>query len=101
MWDLALPASFDSDNPTHRSRCPDNSYQWLLWPVMDTRGWDHVVGYEGINLERLFVLKEQLPVSLSGQVTNDKEGANVQKEVAGYMKHGTGKSTSLSAEFKL
>ncbi|KAI4318685.1 hypothetical protein MLD38_032359 [Melastoma candidum] len=100
MPDLALPASFDSDNPTHRYRYLDNSNQWLIRPVLDTHGWDHDVGYEGINLERLFVIKEKMPVSFSGQVTKDKKDANVQMEVAGSVKHGTGKSTLLGFDMQ-
>ncbi|KAI4367221.1 hypothetical protein MLD38_022984 [Melastoma candidum] len=100
MPDLALPASFDSDNPTHRYRCLDNSNQWLIRPVLDTHGWDHDVGYEGVNLERLFVVKEKIPISFSGQVTKDKKDANVQMEVAGSVKHGTGKSTSLGFDMQ-
>ncbi|KAI4342116.1 hypothetical protein MLD38_026773 [Melastoma candidum] len=100
MPDLALPASFDSDNPTHRYRYLDNSNQWLIRPVLDTHGWDHDVGYEGINLERLFVIKEKMPVSFSGQVTKDKKDANIQMEVAGSVKHGTGKSTSLGFDMQ-
>ncbi|KAJ6402946.1 hypothetical protein OIU84_014953 [Salix udensis] len=67
MPDLALPASFDSDNPTHRYRYLDTSNQWLVRPVLETHGWDHDVGYEGINVERLFVVKEKIPISFSGQ----------------------------------
>lgn len=100
MPDLALPASFDSDNPTHRYRYLDNSTQWLVRPVLDTHGWDHDVGYEGINLERLFVVKDKIPISFSGQVSKDKKDANVQMEVASSLKHGEGKSTSLGFDMQ-
>ncbi|KAI3407245.1 AIG1-type G domain-containing protein [Psidium guajava] len=100
MPDLALPASFDSDNPTHRYRYLDNSTQWLVRPVLDTHGWDHDVGYEGINLERLFVVKDKIPISFSGQVSKDKKDANVQMEVASSLKHGEGKSTSLGLDMQ-
>uniref|UniRef100_M4E073 AIG1-type G domain-containing protein n=1 Tax=Brassica campestris TaxID=3711 RepID=M4E073_BRACM len=95
MPDLSLPASFDSDNPTHRYRSLDSSNQWLVRPVLETQGWDHDVGYEGVNAERLFVVKEKIPISFSGQVTKDKKDANVQLEMAGSVKHGEGRSTSL------
>ncbi|KAI9123880.1 hypothetical protein K1719_005180 [Acacia pycnantha] len=100
MPDLALPASFDSDNPTHRYRYLDSSNQWLVRPVLETHGWDHDVGYEGINVERLFVLREKIPLSFSGQVSKDKKDANVQMEVASSIKHGEGKATSLGFDMQ-
>ncbi|CAM8926595.1 unnamed protein product [Rhodiola kirilowii] len=100
MPDLALPASFDSDNPTHRYRYLDSSNPWLVRPVLETQGWDHDVGYEGVNVERSFVLKEKVPFSCSGQITKDKKDANVQMEVAGTLKHGEGKATSVSLDLQ-
>ncbi|KAK7312243.1 hypothetical protein VNO77_35974 [Canavalia gladiata] len=100
MPDLALPASFDSDNPTHRYRYLDSSNQWLVRPVLETHGWDHDVGYEGLNVERLFVLKEKIPLSFTGQVTKDKKDANVQMEIASSVKHGEGKATSLGFDMQ-
>ncbi|PPD90706.1 hypothetical protein GOBAR_DD12365 [Gossypium barbadense] len=100
MPDLALPASFDSDNPTHRYRSLDSSNPWLVRPVLDTHGWDHDVGYEGINVERLFVAEKKFPISFSGQVTKDKRDANVQMELASSLKHGEGKATSLGFDMQ-
>ncbi|XP_044489425.1 translocase of chloroplast 120, chloroplastic-like [Mangifera indica] len=100
MPDLALPASFDSDNPTHRYRYLDSSNQWLVRPVLETHGWDHDVGYEGINVERLFVAKNKIPVSFSGQLTKDKRDANVQMEMTSSLKHGEGKVTSLGFDMQ-
>ncbi|KAL4318428.1 hypothetical protein GQ457_18G018130 [Hibiscus cannabinus] len=100
MPDLALPASFDSDNPTHRYRYLDSSNPWLVRPVLDTHGWDHDVGYEGINVERLFVAKDKFPISFSGQITKDKKDANVQMELASSLKHGEGKATSVGFDMQ-
>uniref|UniRef100_A0A5B7B2K2 AIG1-type G domain-containing protein n=1 Tax=Davidia involucrata TaxID=16924 RepID=A0A5B7B2K2_DAVIN len=100
MPDLPLPASFDSDNPTHRYRYLDSSNQWLVRPVLESHGWDHDVGYEGINLERLFVVKDKIPVSLSGQFAKDKRDANLQMEIASSVKHGEGKATSLGFDMQ-
>ncbi|CAI0557776.1 unnamed protein product, partial [Linum tenue] len=99
--DFALPASFDSDNPTHRYRSLDNSNRWFIRPVLDSHGWDHDIGYDGINAERLFVVKEKIPVSFSGQVTKDKKDANVQMEVASSVKHGKGKKKATSMGFDM
>jgi Toc86/159 family protein import component len=100
MPDMSLPASFDSDTPTHRYRYLDSSNQWLVRPVLETHGWDHDVGYEGLNVERLFVLKDKIPISFSGQVTKDKKDANVQMEMASSVKHGEGKATSLGFDLQ-
>ena len=100
MPDWSLPASFDSDNPTHRYRYLDSSNQWLVRPVLETHGWDHDVGYEGINVERVFAFKDKIPVSFSGQVTKDKKDANIQMEVASSVKHGEGKATSVGFDMQ-
>ncbi|XP_074275652.1 translocase of chloroplast 120, chloroplastic [Silene latifolia] len=100
MPDLALPASFDSDNPTHRYRYLDTSNQWLVRPVLDNHGWDHDVGYEGINVERMFVVKDKVPLSFSGQVSKDKKEANLQMEMASSIKHGEGKATTLGFDMQ-
>lgn len=100
MPDLALPASFDSDNPTHRYRYLDTNNQWLVRPVLETHGWDHDVGYEGINVERLFIVKDKIPFSFSGQITKDKKDKNVQMELASSIKHGRGKATCLAFDMQ-
>ncbi|KAK4340450.1 hypothetical protein RND71_041912 [Anisodus tanguticus] len=100
MPDLALPASFDSDNPTHRYRYLDSSNQWLVRPVLEPNGWDHDVGYEGINVERLFAVKDKIPISLSSQVSKDKKDTNLQMEIASSVKHGDGKATSLGFDMQ-
>ncbi|CAI9765451.1 unnamed protein product [Fraxinus pennsylvanica] len=100
MQDLALPASFDSDNPTHRYRYLDSSNPWLVRPVLEPNGWDHDIGYEGINLERLFVVKDKVPISFSGHVSKDKKDANLQMEIASSVKHGNGKATSVGFDMQ-
>ncbi|KAK6120901.1 hypothetical protein DH2020_045358 [Rehmannia glutinosa] len=72
MPDLSLPASFDSDNPTHRYRSLDSSNPWLVRAVLEPNGWDHDIGYDGVNVERLFVFKEKIPVSFSGHISRTK-----------------------------
>ncbi|CAJ2642635.1 unnamed protein product [Trifolium pratense] len=100
MPDRSLPASFDSDTPTHRYRFLHSSNQWLVMPVLETHGWDHDVGYEGLNVERFFVLKNKIPLSFSGHVTKDKKDANVHMEMASSVKYGEGKQTSLAFDMQ-
>ncbi|XP_073009848.1 translocase of chloroplast 101, chloroplastic-like [Typha latifolia] len=98
MPDLVLPTSFDSDNPTHRYRFLDSSNQWLVRPVLETQGWDHDVGYEGLNVERLFIVKDKIPLSVSGQLTKDKKECTLQMELASSIKHSEGTATSLGVD---
>ncbi|KAI3714160.1 hypothetical protein L1987_72753 [Smallanthus sonchifolius] len=98
--DMNLPASFDADNPTHRYRALESANQWLIRPVLDPHGWDHDVGYEGINVDHLLALKEKIPVQFSGQITKDKKDANLQMEVSSALKHGKSKSTTLAFDMQ-
>ncbi|THU56175.1 hypothetical protein C4D60_Mb11t14480 [Musa balbisiana] len=100
MPDFVLPNSFDSDNPTHRYRFLDSSSQWLVRPVLDSQGWDHDIGYEGLNVERVFAIKDKMPLSVSGQLTKDKKECSLQMEVASSIKHSESKSTSLCLDMQ-
>ncbi|KAG2539535.1 hypothetical protein PVAP13_9NG479900 [Panicum virgatum] len=100
MPDMVLPSSFDSDYPSHRYRFLDTPSEWLVRPVLETQGWDHDVGYEGLNVERLFAVKGKVPVSISGQLTKDKKDCSMQMEVASSVKHAEGKSTSLGLDLQ-
>ncbi|KAL3676325.1 hypothetical protein R1sor_026273 [Riccia sorocarpa] len=93
MPDMALPPSFDSDNPSHRYRYLETATQWLVRPVLEAHGWDHDSGYDGFSLEKMFVVGEKIPASVSGQITKDKKEANLTMECAASLKHGEGKVT--------
>lgn len=54
------------------------------------------MGYDGLNVESLFVLKHKIPVSASGQLTKDKKEFNLQMELVTSVKHAEGKSTYLA-----
>ncbi|KAH7446364.1 hypothetical protein KP509_01G052900 [Ceratopteris richardii] len=98
MPDMALPPSFDSDNPTYRYRYLDAANQWLVRPVLETHGWDHDSGYDGLNVEKMFVVSKKIPVSISGQVTKDKKEANLQMECAASFKNGEGRVTQAGLD---
>ncbi|BBN19159.1 hypothetical protein MPTK1_8g08330 [Marchantia polymorpha subsp. ruderalis] len=93
MPDMALPPSFDSDNPSHRYRYLETANQWVVRPVLETHGWDHDSGYDGFSVEKMFVVSEKIPASVSGQITKDKKEANLTMECAASVKHGEGKVT--------
>ncbi|KAL0887462.1 hypothetical protein Bca101_011445 [Brassica carinata] len=78
--DMAGPDSFDSDFPAHRYRCIATGDQWLVRPVYDPQGWDHDVGFDGINIETAAKIKRNLFASANGQVSRDKQRFTIHSE---------------------
>ncbi|KAK6151697.1 hypothetical protein DH2020_014332 [Rehmannia glutinosa] len=76
--DMAVPPNFDSDSPVHRFRCIVTSDQWIARPVLDPHGWDHDVGFDGINLEIASEVKKNVITCIAGQMSKDKQDFNVQ-----------------------
>ncbi|KAL1832923.1 hypothetical protein ACET3Z_002574 [Daucus carota] len=86
--DMALPPSFDSDNPAHRYRFLEPTSQFLARPVLDTHGWDHDCGYEGVNLEQSLAILSQFPAVISVQLTKDKKEFSINLDSSIAAKHG-------------
>ncbi|XP_043703912.1 translocase of chloroplast 90, chloroplastic [Telopea speciosissima] len=82
LQDMAITPSFDSDCPVHRYRCLVTSEQLLVRPVLDPNGWDHDVGFDGINLETAVGIRRNIQASVLGQVSKDKQDFNIQTECA-------------------
>ncbi|KAL5853517.1 hypothetical protein ACOSQ3_008635 [Xanthoceras sorbifolium] len=80
--DIALPPSFNSDCPAHRYRCLVTSDRWLVRPVLDPQGWDHDVGFDGINLETALEIKKNVFASVTGQMSKDKQDFSIHSECA-------------------
>lgn len=80
--DMAVPPSFDSDCPVHRYRCIAVDDHWIVRPVLDPQGWDHDVGFDGINLEAVMEMNKNVFTSVTGQVSKDKHVFNIQSECA-------------------
>ncbi|XP_002530763.2 translocase of chloroplast 90, chloroplastic isoform X2 [Ricinus communis] len=93
--DMAVPPSFDSDCPVHRYRCLATSDQWLVRPVLDPQGWDHDVGFDGINLETAIEVKRNIHASIVGQMTKDKQHFSIQSECAAAYKDPKGPTYSV------
>ncbi|OMO96010.1 Avirulence induced family protein [Corchorus olitorius] len=66
----------------HRYRCIVTSEQWLARPVLDPHGWDHDVGFDGINLETALEVRKNVFASVMGQMNKDKHDFSVQSEFA-------------------
>ncbi|KAG4932874.1 Translocase of chloroplast 90, chloroplastic [Glycine max] len=78
--DMAVPASFDSDCHSHRYRCLVSDDQLLVRPVLDLQGWDHDVGFDGINLETTTEIKKNVYASVVGQMNKNKQDFSIQSE---------------------
>lgn len=78
--EIALPPSFDSDYIAHRYQGLVTSDRWLWRPVYDPHGWDHDVGFDGVNLEATVEVEKNVTASFSGQLSKDKQDFNVQSE---------------------
>ncbi|XP_008788809.2 translocase of chloroplast 90, chloroplastic [Phoenix dactylifera] len=82
LSDMTVPPSFDSGCPTYRYRYFLSNDKWLVRPVLDPQGWDHDVGFDGINLEASLDVKKNLQATLAGQVSKDKKEFVIQAESA-------------------
>ncbi|RZS03946.1 hypothetical protein BHM03_00034204 [Ensete ventricosum] len=94
--DMAIPVSFESDNPAYRYRSLLGNDQWLVRPVLDPQGWDHDVGFDGINLESSLDIRKNFQASVVGQMRKDKEDFNIQSECT--VRYSDPKRHSLLAE---
>ncbi|PPD81316.1 hypothetical protein GOBAR_DD21767 [Gossypium barbadense] len=91
--DMVLPPSFDADNPAYRYRFFEPTSQFLARPVLDTHGWDHDCGYDGVNVEHSLAIANQFPATVSVQLTKDKKEFNIHLDSSVSTKHGENGST--------
>ncbi|XP_021296400.1 translocase of chloroplast 159, chloroplastic [Herrania umbratica] len=86
--DMSLPPSFDADNPAYRYRFLEPTSQFLARPVLDTHGWDHDCGYDGVNIEHSLAIASQFPAAVAVQLTKDKKEFNIHLDSSVSAKHG-------------
>lgn len=91
--DMALPPSFDGDNPSYRYRFLEHTSQLLTGPVLDTYSWDHDCGYDGVSLEKNLAIAGQFPGGIAVQITKDKNKFNIHLDSSFSAKHGEFGST--------
>ncbi|GLT70511.1 hypothetical protein SLA2020_425860 [Shorea laevis] len=91
--DMILPPSFDADNSAYRYRFLEPTSQFLARPVLDTHGWDHDCGYDGVNLEHSLAIMNRFPVAIALQLTKDKKEFNIHLDSSVSAKHGENGST--------
>ncbi|KAF2289178.1 hypothetical protein GH714_029239 [Hevea brasiliensis] len=91
--EFVLPPSFDSDSPSYRYRMLEPTSQLLVRPVLDSQGWDHDCGYDGVSLERNLAIAGQFPGGFAVQITKDKKEFNIHLDSSICVKHGENRST--------
>ncbi|KAE8684963.1 TOC159 protein [Hibiscus syriacus] len=91
--DMVLPPSFDADNPAYRYRFLEPTNQFMARPVLDTHGWDHDCGYDGVNVEHSLAIASRFPAAVSVQLTKDKKESNIHLDSSVSAKHGENGST--------
>lgn len=100
LLDMALPPSFDGDSPVYRYRFLEPTSQLLVRPVVDTNGWDHDCGYDGVSLDRNLSFAGRFPTVFSVQVTKDKKQFNIHWDSSVSMKHGENGSTMAGLDIQ-
>eukprot|EP00262_Sarcandra_glabra_P016849 TRINITY_DN560_c0_g1_i1.p1 TRINITY_DN560_c0_g1~~TRINITY_DN560_c0_g1_i1.p1 ORF type:complete len:1535 (-),score=411.12 TRINITY_DN560_c0_g1_i1:354-4958(-) len=91
--DMVLPPTFDGDNPAYRYRFLEPTSHLLARPVLDTHGWDHDCGYDGVSLEENLAIVGRFPAGVSVQITKDKKEFNIHVDSSVSAKHGENGST--------
>ncbi|MCD9559239.1 hypothetical protein HAX54_017097 [Datura stramonium] len=97
--DMVLPNSFDGDNPTYRYRSLEFSSQLLARPVLDSQGWDHDCGYDGVSIEDHLAIAGQFPAVIVVQLTKDKKEFNIHLDSSVSAK--TGEKGSIMIGFDI
>lgn len=96
--DMAVPLSFDPGYPVHRYRCVITSDQWLARPVLDPHGWDHDIGFDGINLDTTAEVRKNVFASVSGQMSKDKQDFSIQSQCAAALAHPRGPTYGVGVD---
>lgn len=86
--DMNMPPTFDCDNPAYRYRFLEPNSQLIARPVLDSHGWDHDCGYDGVSLEENLTLAGCFPAEVAVQITKDKNEFNIHVDSSIVAKHG-------------
>ncbi|KAI4297058.1 hypothetical protein L6164_036966 [Bauhinia variegata] len=90
--DMVLPSSFDSDNPAFRYRFLEPTSQLLTRPVLDSQGWDHDCGYDGVNIEQTLAIINRFPAAVTVQLKKDKKEFTLHLDSSVAAKRGENQS---------
>ncbi|KAK1385167.1 Translocase of chloroplast 159, chloroplastic [Heracleum sosnowskyi] len=67
------PPSADADVQAYVNRSVEPTSQFLAWPTLDTLGWDHDCGYDGVYLLKRIATSSKFPAEIQVQLTKDKK----------------------------
>ncbi|KAI4379508.1 hypothetical protein MLD38_005791 [Melastoma candidum] len=98
--DMAIPPSFDPDCLLHRYRGVASSDRLALRPVLDPHGWDHDVGFDGVNFEAAVESKKKAFGSVTGQMSKDKNHFSVHSECAATYRAFSGPCYSVGLDLQ-
>ncbi|KAM1395621.1 hypothetical protein FF1_031385 [Malus domestica] len=98
--DMVLPPSFDGENPAYRYRFLEPTSQFTARPVLDSQGWDHDCGYDGVNLEHTLAIANSFPAAVAVQLTKDKKEFNIHLDSSVGAKHGEKWSSMLGFDIQ-
>lgn len=98
--DMVLPSSFDGDNPTYRYRYLEPSSQLLVRPVMESQGWDHDCGYDGLSIKDHLAIAGQFPAVIVLQLKKDKKEFNINLDSSVSAKTGEKGSTMVALDIQ-
>ncbi|XP_068310443.1 translocase of chloroplast 159, chloroplastic-like [Pyrus communis] len=98
--DMVLPPSFDGENPAYRYRFLEPTSQFTARPVLDSQGWDHDCGYDGVNLEHSLAIANSFPAAVAVQLTKDKKEFNIHLDSSVGAKHGEKWSSMLGFDIQ-
>ncbi|KAI4306332.1 hypothetical protein L6164_029619 [Bauhinia variegata] len=90
--DMVLAPSFDSDNPAYRYRFLEPTSQLLTRPVLDSQGWDHDCGYDGVNIEQTLAIVNRFPAAFTVQLRKDKKESSLHLDSSIAAKRGENQS---------
>lgn len=86
--DMALPPSFDCDDPTYLYRFLEPDSQLHTGYILNANGWDHDHGYEGATLEKALALAARYPAAVSIRLKKDKKDFSIHLDSSASAKHG-------------
>lgn len=98
--DMALPPAFDGDNPSYRYRILELSSRIMTQPVLDSHGWDHDYGFDGVNIEGNLAIAGHFPAAITIQLTKDKRVLNMHLTSSASTKHGEKGSSMVGLDIE-
>lgn len=98
--DMSLPPVFDGDNPSYRYRILELSPRIMARPVLDSHGWDHDYGFDGVNIEGNLAIAGHFPAAITIQLAKDKRLLNIHLTSSVSTKNGENGSSMAGLDIE-